>query len=42
MRKQHSTFPTRGNKQRFVTRPVPPRTVTPKGGWARHGRHGAR
>ncbi|MEV6253738.1 hypothetical protein AB0L97_10830 [Nocardia sp. NPDC051911] len=43
MRKQRSTFPTKTNQQRFVTRPVPPRTVTnSKGGWPRHGRYGAR
>ncbi|WP_269811813.1 hypothetical protein [Nocardia acididurans] len=43
MRKQHGTFPAQGNKQRFVGRPVHPRTVAaPKGGWSRHSRHGAR
>lgn len=42
MRKQRSTFPSQSN-QRFVTRPVPPRTVpNSKGGWSRHGRYGAR
>ncbi len=43
MRKHHTTFPAQANQRRFVTRPVPPRTVTnSKGGWPRHGRHGAR
>ncbi|MFB7722587.1 MULTISPECIES: hypothetical protein [unclassified Nocardia] len=43
MRKQHGTYPTRNNQSRFVTRPLPPRTVAnPKGGYPRHGRSGAR
>ncbi len=43
MRKHHTTFPAQAGRRRFVTRPVPPRTVThSKGGWPRHGRHGAR
>lgn len=43
MRKQRSTFPAQADQRRFITRPVPPRTVTQsKRGWPPHGRHGAR